>query len=76
MKNVVANARFWLGGIAAAIVGIVVARLVAPAVPPGSVRVTVTVAGQLLSLAGLALICFGVSRRVRRGADDLPPPAS
>ena len=66
MKNVAANARYWVVGTLAAFVGVALARVVAPHLSP-SARIACTVGGQLLALAGLALIAFGVSRRVRRG---------
>lgn len=73
MKNVLANARFWMGGTVIAFAGVVLARFVAPALPPGALRLTATIGGQLIAIAGLALICVGVSRRVRRTSDESPP---
>ncbi|HVU32383.1 MAG TPA: hypothetical protein VHE61_03045 [Opitutaceae bacterium] len=68
MRNVRANARFWIAGIAIAAAGVVLARFLAPSLPAGHARLCTTVSGQLLALVGLGLICVGVSRRVSRAA--------
>jgi len=44
---------YWIGGIVLGAVGVVVARVVGPA-------------GELIAVAGVLLIAFGVSRRVNR----------
>lgn len=65
MKNVLGNPWYWGGGIAAAVTGVVLARVLAPHAIAGA-KLPMTVGGQLLALAGLFLICVGVSRRVNR----------
>lgn len=65
MKTVAANARLWLAGTFVALLGVAVSRVIAPRLAP-SLRLTWTIAGQLLALAGLALLCIGVSRRAWR----------
>jgi hypothetical protein len=64
MKNVAANVRFWIAGTAVAIGGAVLARVVAPSCA-GSLRLVLTVGGQLLALGGLFIICLGVRRRIQ-----------
>lgn len=59
---------WWLVGIGLAAVGVVLTRLAAPAFALPE-RPLVQVAGELLALGGLAVIAWGVSRRVRQ----LPP---
>ncbi len=65
MKNVTGNAGYWIGGAVMAAVGVLLARVVGPHVAP-SLRIAVTLGGQLLALSGLLLICVGVSRRLKR----------
>lgn len=69
MKNVLANARFWISGIAIALAGVVVARAVAP-LADGTDRIVLTVGGQLLALGGLFLICLGVRRRIKSASKN------
>ena len=72
MKNVVANARFWIAGILAAIAGVVLARTIGPSLR-GTERLYVTLAGQLLALSGLFIICFGVRRRIKQSDPEGDP---
>jgi len=58
---------WWLGGVALAAAGVIVARLAAPAFG-GAARPAVELAGELLALGGLAVIAVGVSRRVQQGS--------
>jgi hypothetical protein len=67
MRNVTANARFWVVGILVALGGVGLARAIAP-LSAGHLRVALTVGGQLLALGGLLIISVGVSRRVRAPA--------
>lgn len=69
-----ASARHWLAGLALAAVGVVSARLLAPALPavPGSI---VAFLGQMTALSGLLVIALGVRRRVRSAADEANPSA-
>jgi len=64
MKNVLANARYWSAGLAVAAAGVAGARLVGPSLT-GTARLSVTLGGQLLALAGLFIICLGVRRRIK-----------
>lgn len=77
MKNVAANARYWLAGLLTALAGVALARGLIP-VSGGSLRPIVTVAGQLLALGGLFIICLGVRRRIQpvpsAGASSENPP--
>lgn len=69
MKNVAANARYWIAGTLIALAGVALARLVAPSLGSPT-RLYCTVGGQLLALAGLVLLAYGVSRRVRRDSES------
>jgi hypothetical protein len=64
MKNVTARAPYWISGTLVALGGAAMARFLAPTLDAGA-RAGCSVAGQILALAGLAVICLGVSRRVR-----------
>lgn len=75
MKNVVANARYWIAGSVAAFAGVALTRLVAPSLE-GNLKIYTAVGGQLLALAGLFIICLGVRRRIKQASPDqeiLPP---
>ncbi|MBI5380946.1 MAG: hypothetical protein HZA31_03500 [Opitutae bacterium] len=61
--------RYWIGGTLAAFGGVALARLVAPSLE-GKIRVYVTLAGQLLALAGLLVICIGVRQRLRATPEE------
>lgn len=61
--------RFWISGIIAAIVGILLARFVAPQFEPKT-AIIAKVAGQLIAMAGLLIICIGIKRRT---SGDNPP---
>lgn len=74
MKNVVANARYWIAGLLTAFGGVAVARWLGP-LSEDDVRPIVTVAGQLLAFAGLFIICLGVRRRIQHvSSAGAPPP--
>ncbi len=76
MKNVRANARFWIAGTLVALAGVASARFVAPSFEH-ALRLVFTVASQLLALGGLFIICLGIRRRIqsaRSCADSSPPP--
>lgn len=64
MKNVAANARFWIAGIIVAISGVACARVIGPSLT-GTWRISTIVGGQLFALSGLFIICVGVRRRLR-----------
>jgi len=57
---------WWLGGVTLAAAGVIVARVVAPALG-ATAQPVAQIAGELLALCGLAVISIGVSRRVHRG---------
>lgn len=65
MKTVMGNLRFWVGGVAIASLGVVLARVISPTFS-GSAQVVVILIGQSVAVLGLVLICWGVSRRVWR----------
>jgi carbon starvation protein CstA len=76
MKNVAANARYWIAGTTCAVLGVLLARVIAPHLEKGP-RLWFTIGGQLLAIVGLVVICVGVSRRVKRDSallEDTPPP--
>ena len=58
------SARYWLTGIALAFVGVSANRLLAPLFDARP-RAIVAVAGELVALAGLGVIIFGINRRLR-----------
>ena len=71
-----ASARHWLAGIALAAVGVVVARLLAPAFDV-RLRAALALLGELTALAGLYVIVLGIRRRLRlasAAAEDIPAP--
>lgn len=65
---------YWLSGILAAALGVILARAVAPALEPKTGAIVATT-GQVIALAGLVVICFGVRRRVwqQHHQQDEPP---
>jgi hypothetical protein len=68
VKNVRANAKFWSAGIITALLGVALARAVGPSLV-GPARIATVVAGQILALTGLFIICLGVRRRIKQTAD-------
>jgi hypothetical protein len=64
VKTVRANAGPWIVGTLLALIGVALARLVAPTLA-GHARLLATLGGQLLGLGGLFVICLGVRRRLR-----------
>lgn len=73
MKTVLSNARFWSAGLVVAAVGVALARGAAAGLT-GSARVTAVLAGEFLGLAGLLVICVGVSRRLHRAPPEEKSP--
>ena len=63
------NARPWLAGLALAVAGVVLTRLVAPDFSARP-RAALALAGELLALAGLLVIALGIRRRLLRSTDD------
>ncbi|MBI5690875.1 MAG: hypothetical protein HZC55_12370 [Verrucomicrobia bacterium] len=61
------NTPAWRLGLALAAAGVLLARLVAPRFS-SSAQPGLALVGELLALAGLAVIAAGVSRRIRGGA--------
>ena len=69
MKNVAANARFWIAGRGAGILGVARARGFGPSLD-GPEGIWITVAGQLLACGGLLIICLGVRRRIKQADSE------
>jgi hypothetical protein len=72
------SARYWFTGLALAAVGVCVNRALAPVFDTRP-RAVVAVAGELVALAGLGVIVFGINRRLRHAnklADDNPGSSS
>lgn len=65
MKTVRTNAGPWILGTLLAFTGVALARAFAPSLS-GNLRIAATVAGQLLALGGLFVICLGVRRRIKQ----------
>ncbi|MFA6960069.1 MAG: hypothetical protein WC205_04865 [Opitutaceae bacterium] len=66
-----ASARYWLAGIALAIAGVAISRLLAPEFQARS-HATIALIGQLLALSGLWVIIMGIRRRLRSQAVEPP----
>jgi drug/metabolite transporter superfamily protein YnfA len=66
-----ASARYWIAGTALAFAGVAVARVVAPGYEART-RAALALTGQLVALAGLAIILLGIRRRLSR----TPSPAT
>lgn len=60
--------RYWLIGTIIAVVGIIVARFVAPHYL-GKTQTVLTSVGRLTGFAGLIIIAFGVNRRIKRDSE-------
>ncbi len=67
-----ASARHWFAGLALAVLGVSLARLVAPALDVQP-RAVVTLAGQLISLSGLLVIARGIRLRIATASAGTPP---
>ncbi len=72
MKTVRTNARSWILGTLIALAGVALVRAVAPSLSDRA-KIFVTVAGQLLALGGLFIICLGVRRRIQLTAETREP---
>jgi hypothetical protein len=69
-----ASARHWLAGLALAVAGVVVARVIAPTFDARP-RAALALLGELTALAGLYVIVLGIRRRLRlasAAADNAP----
>lgn len=66
-----ASARHWLAGLALATLGVAVNRLLAPAFPAGQLRAAIALSGELVALAGLAVIALGIRRRLKLAEQSL-----
>jgi len=64
---IIQAAGWWIAGLALAAAGVFGTRVLAPRFT-GHERAAFAVAGQLLALAGIIVIAFGVYRRVHRSA--------
>ena len=69
------SARYWITGIILAIVGVSANRLLAPLFDPRP-RSLVAVVGELVAIAGLCVIVFGINRRLRQAGGLANPDAS
>lgn len=69
MKNVAANARFWIAGSAVAFLGVLLVRVVSPSLD-GKPQIYVTAGGQLLAILGLFILCLGVRRRIKQAVSE------
>ena len=67
-----ASWRQWVIGIALAVVGVIIARLVSPHYT-GKTQVALLSAGRLTSFAGLIVIVFAVNRRIKRESEENSP---
>lgn len=65
MKNVRTQVRYWIAGIALAVLGVLLARGFVPT-GFGLSGLVAVAGGRLLAGAGLLVLAVGVSRRVRR----------
>lgn len=74
MKNspLIQSARWWIAGLALALAGVIAVRVAAPRLDD-PVRAAVSAGGQLLALAGLVVIAFGVHRRAHGVAGTRTP---
>ena len=63
--------RYWIAGIVIALIGVFLARVVAPHFD-NQTGVMLTVAGRLLGMGGLIVIAIGISRRVSSSQRDQP----
>jgi len=60
--------RFWLGGSLISLTGVVLARVVAPAINGNTIlTMAVYILGVTLGLAGLVFITFGMEKRLSEG---------
>ncbi len=66
---------YWIAGIVLAVVGVLLARVVAPGLE-GKARSGMALAGQLIAVAGLVTISFGIRKRIWSStppSSDEPP---
>lgn len=72
-----AAARHWIAGIALAVVGVALNRLVAPALT-GTPRILFAASGQILGAGGLLVIALGIRRRIQNSTttpvEEIPAP--
>lgn len=64
MKTVLSNRDYWITGVLLAAAGVMVARSLSIHLL-GTARVAAVLGGQFLAVAGLLVICVGVSRRIQ-----------
>jgi len=64
--------RYWIVGAVIALIGVLLARVVAPHFEPRP-RTTINAVGRLLGMAGLVVIAIGISRRVSAAQKDEQP---
>lgn len=61
---------YWVGGIATAFLGVLVARFIGPLFD-GNTRLYLLLAGQLLAISGLFIIALGIRNRVKKASESL-----
>ena len=69
MNPIRAKKGYWLTGTVVALIGVAAVRLIAPELS-GTTGKAVTVAGYIFSMAGIAVIAFGVKRRAEADQVD------
>lgn len=69
MNLIRAKKGYWLTGTVVALIGVAAVRLIAPELN-GTTGKAVTVAGYIFSMAGIAVITFGVKRRAEADQVD------
>jgi hypothetical protein len=69
MNPIRATKGYWLTGTVVALIGVAAVRLIAPELS-GPTGKAVTVAGYIFSMAGIAVIAFGVKRRTEADQAD------
>ena len=72
LEAIKAARRTWIAGIAIALIGILLARMVAPHFEHQP-RTLMTVIGRLLGMAGLIVIAYGINRRIHAAQKDDQP---
>jgi hypothetical protein len=64
--------RYWIAGFVIALIGVLLARVVAPHFEARP-RTILNTAGRLLGMGGLVVIAFGVNRRISASQKDDQP---
>ncbi|MBK9989449.1 MAG: hypothetical protein IPP19_01630 [Verrucomicrobia bacterium] len=72
-ENLRATWRYWLIGTVIAVVGVILARLVAPHYV-GKTQTVLSSVGRLTSFVGLIVIAYGVNKRIKSESKDSESP--